>query len=121
MHYIEKFSHRHGVPIGVSGILFWLTFAPYFVFNDIRVTFCYMFSEPQNNSLFTYIRVRQLSEVVFEALPQSIMQVYVAFALQSPLVDGDLVWISLLSSAEHRGLFSYDQAICQGAHKWKCA
>merc|ERR1719506_1406634 len=50
-------------------IAYLLTFLPLFVFYDLKVATKHITSEPKKNDLFTYIRVRQVSDACFLCLP----------------------------------------------------
>jgi hypothetical protein len=113
------------VPRAAARILYALFFIPAFVILDFVILLLYPATEPTSNDLFTYIRVRQCSELMYEAVPQIILQSYIVYRIElsgmpadidpetgeerPPMVDRYLILGSVCLSAY--SMFTYTQKI----------
>jgi hypothetical protein len=110
-HFVDRLSTKIKPRIAAMGF-YWIFWLPLFMLNDLNIFFGYPFSEPRANDLFTYIRVRQISEMMFEAIPQSFLQAYIAYAQNNlGLYYVDPKWLSMAIISSAFSILIYSRMI----------
>ena len=122
-HYIAIIQERKGLPYWAAFLLWYALSIFFFLYNDVIILFEYMFAEPCQNELFTYIRVRQLNMVLFEAIPQSVLGLVILLSQQGEeeqVIDTKVVVTSFFSSVMSCLLYAviirkYAKVHCNGS------